>query len=224
MSVRMIRSHILSTGCLIGMITLAGCGGDVKETLGMTRVAPDEFRVVSRPPLTIPPQFSLLPPSVDATPPGVTPTTEYAREMVLGSPAPVGPDGEPLADGENAILPAEPRQQAALPAEKEPTPITAGSTEADKEFLQQFGVTEADPSIRQKLVEERVNKQLIKEEESWWNRLSIIPDSKDPTVNATKEMDRIQENKDAGKPVTEGETPVKKPTDLGILGRIFDDE
>ncbi len=35
---------------------------NVKETLGLTRKAPDEFTVMTRAPLTVPPEFNLLPP------------------------------------------------------------------------------------------------------------------------------------------------------------------
>lgn len=213
MSVRLIRSHLRhAVISLLCMTSVTGCGSDVKDTLGMTRVSPDEFRVVSRPPLTVPPQFSLRPPSVDANPPGMVPTTEQAKEMVLG--------GTQTGEIDNALA-QRPSAQGSTDASN---PISGNVTEADKRFLQQFGVTEADPTIRQQLIEERVTKQLVEEEESWWEVLSVKPKPKDPTVNAGKEYDRIQENKDAGKSVTEGETPVRESKDLGILGRIMGDE
>ena len=43
---------------------LCSCsGGEVKKTLGLSRGGPDEFMVISRPPLSVPPDFSLEPPS-----------------------------------------------------------------------------------------------------------------------------------------------------------------
>ena len=44
------------------LFTLSACGGDVKETLGMRREAPDEFAVERRPKLDVPPEFKLRPP------------------------------------------------------------------------------------------------------------------------------------------------------------------
>ena len=45
------------------LIALSACGGDVKETLGLNREAPDEFAVQSRPALDVPPAFKLRPPA-----------------------------------------------------------------------------------------------------------------------------------------------------------------
>lgn len=42
---------------------LSACEGSVKESLGLSRKAPDEFRVYSRPPLSVPPEFNLRPPA-----------------------------------------------------------------------------------------------------------------------------------------------------------------
>lgn len=184
----------------IALCMLPGCGGgDVKETLGLNRVAPDEFRVVARPPLTVPPEFSLLPPSIDATPPGKIPTAQHARDLVLGEG-----DGESMAT-------ASPQETSSRPM----------PDSADHRFLERAGVAQADPDIRKELVEARVSKQLKEEDESWWDILSTEPKPKDPTVNAAEESERINENQDAGKPVTEGETPTIKPADHGILGRIL---
>ncbi|WP_376087212.1 DUF3035 domain-containing protein [Roseomonas sp. CCTCC AB2023176] len=41
---------------------LAACGGDTSRFLGLTRDAPDEFQVVTRAPLSLPPSLGNLPP------------------------------------------------------------------------------------------------------------------------------------------------------------------
>lgn len=51
------RFLILST-CII----LAGCSGNVRESLGLTKESPDEFMVLSRPELSVPPDFRLSSP------------------------------------------------------------------------------------------------------------------------------------------------------------------
>ena len=47
----------------VAALTLAvsACGG-FREQLGLEKQSPDEFRVVSRAPLTLPPDYSLRPP------------------------------------------------------------------------------------------------------------------------------------------------------------------
>jgi len=42
--------------------SLAGCQS-AAAALGMTKVVPDEFRVVTKAPLTVPPDYSLRPPA-----------------------------------------------------------------------------------------------------------------------------------------------------------------
>ena len=46
---------------LIGALGLGGCQS-ASKALGMNRVTPDEFRVVTKAPLIVPPDFSLRPP------------------------------------------------------------------------------------------------------------------------------------------------------------------
>lgn len=50
------------------LISMAGCGGDMKSALGMKRSAPDEFVVISNPPLKEPPEFNLVSPTSTQVP------------------------------------------------------------------------------------------------------------------------------------------------------------
>ena len=43
------------------LLALGACGSDTTRTLGFTRDAPDEFRVTTRAPLSVPPQLGQLP-------------------------------------------------------------------------------------------------------------------------------------------------------------------
>lgn len=73
---------LASAACVFA---LSACGGKtVKETLGIDNRAPDEFRVVSRPPLSVPPQFDLRPPSAEGV--AQPATRDQAQEVVLGTP------------------------------------------------------------------------------------------------------------------------------------------
>ena len=64
-------------------LSLAACSG-VKEELGLTRNSPDEFTVVKRAPLSLPPEYDLLPPGEGAYDTASTRTDARARTAVFG--------------------------------------------------------------------------------------------------------------------------------------------
>lgn len=68
-------------------LSLAGCSS-VKRELGVGRNSPDEFAVVKRAPLTLPPDYALRPPSSDHAPPA-TEVTQQARSALMGERQPV---------------------------------------------------------------------------------------------------------------------------------------
>lgn len=47
---------------LVCSLVIQGCSQDLKDSMGMSRSAPDEYQVLKRPPLSVPPDFSLEPP------------------------------------------------------------------------------------------------------------------------------------------------------------------
>ena len=67
--------------CLLLLVS-ACASGEVRETLGLNRRAPDEFRVVARPPLTVPREFYLRPPTPGESP-AETAVQAQARDTVL---------------------------------------------------------------------------------------------------------------------------------------------
>ncbi len=75
--------------------------------------------------------------------------------------------------------------------------------------------------MRNQMVEEKITTQEKEEGSSWWNFTPASPATKETQVNAKDEAERIRKNEEQGKPITEGETPVVKDKDTGILGRIF---
>ncbi len=98
----------------------------LKETLGLTKQSPDEFRVVTSAPLTLPPDYNLRPPRP-------------------GEPRPQ--EGTPRDQAEQAVF-----QHATLPADAIP-PIGEGESEAaqssgESALLQSAGATGVDPNIR----------------------------------------------------------------------------
>ena len=59
-------------------LVLSACQ-DAKRALGYEKMPPDEFQVVQRAPLSMPPDFSLRPPQPGATRPQEGTTREQAR-------------------------------------------------------------------------------------------------------------------------------------------------
>lgn len=85
---------------LTGVLVLSGCSG-AKQTLGLERSAPDEFAVVRRAPLSLPPEYTLRPPVPGAPRPQEQAVSEQAKEAVLGRST---PSHYSLSKGENSLL------------------------------------------------------------------------------------------------------------------------
>lgn len=202
------------TAC--SLFTLTACGGasGIRETLGIDNRAPDEFRVVSRPPLSVPPQFNLRPPSADAQSPIVIPADKQARSIITGAPVQSENDIGYDNSVDTAVVPVE---SASIDKNNAKTKASGNNSS----FLSKIGADKADPKVRGELVEQKLQAQEKKEEGSWWSNLTSTADKKDTLVNAEQEAKRIKDNKTANKPVTEGQTPEVKDKDRGLLGNIF---
>ncbi|MCM2343678.1 MAG: DUF3035 domain-containing protein [Alphaproteobacteria bacterium] len=81
--------------------SLTACS-NAKESLGLARSAPDEFAVVKRAPLEMPPDYSLRPPRPGAPRPQEQAVGEQARETVFGGTS-AARKAAP-ASGESALL------------------------------------------------------------------------------------------------------------------------
>ncbi|OAN52371.1 hypothetical protein A6A04_01385 [Paramagnetospirillum marisnigri] len=64
-------------------VVLSACS-EAKRALGYEKTPPDEFQVVARAPLSMPPDFSLRPPAPGATRPQEGTTREQARRIITG--------------------------------------------------------------------------------------------------------------------------------------------
>lgn len=78
----------------------SGCS-TVQRSVGMTRVAPDEFRVVTRAPLTLPPEYSLRPPRPGEQRPQELDPSAEARATLFGADI-----GVEASAGERALVTA----------------------------------------------------------------------------------------------------------------------
>lgn len=88
---------------LASALLLAGCGGgeNVKEKLGLKAAPPDEFSVVTRAPLAVPPDYTLRPPRPGEDRPNELSVREQARQTVFGVASKPAPE---KTVGQNAFL------------------------------------------------------------------------------------------------------------------------
>ena len=184
-------------GLIIGTVGLGGCE-NAKETIGLAKQAPDEFAVVTRAPLNIPPKFDLRPPKLGAKrPQQVTPTLK-ARTILLK------------------------KNRLRERADKTNAAISSGKfSNGEIAFLQLAGALDADSSIRQ-----IVNKEssVLAEVGDGMLRKVIFwrKDEKSGVlVDAEKEAKRLRQVAAEGEPVIKGETPVIIRKKKGLLEGIF---
>ena len=89
------RTPLFAVACLCASLLLLGCS-DLRRVVGLDRVAPDEFAVESRAPLTIPPEFNLRPPQPGADRPQEKSSGLQARQAIEqagpGEPGKQAPD------------------------------------------------------------------------------------------------------------------------------------
>lgn len=76
---------------------LSGCG-EVRNALGYDKQPPDEFAVVARAPLSVPPNFALRPPEPGAQRPQEPPKRHGARDLIVKNTGATG-GSETTGDG-----------------------------------------------------------------------------------------------------------------------------
>lgn len=192
---------------LVPCLMLLACSGqDARETLGLIREAPDEFVVVSRPPLTVPPDFELRPPTPGVARPAES-TTSAARALVLKGEAPPASLEE---------LGAAPTVATAV------DPVLSGNaaTPGESSLLNKIGITRVDPEIRQKLGVDPEKAAAKREAKTFYDRL-LQESGEEPVVDSRKEAERIRINTDTGKPVNEGVVPETSPEKKSVIDRVF---
>ena len=90
--------RVIAATALIASVGLAGCTSTAKA-LGMSKVTPDEFRVVTKAPLVVPPDYSLRPPAPGEPRPQELQPESAARVALLGQR-----EAEARSDGEKLLV------------------------------------------------------------------------------------------------------------------------
>ena len=189
---------------------VSACGnGDVKEKLGLNHVAPDEFRVVARPPLSMPPEFNLRPPGEDQEFVSGKAADVRGRDVIVGTQADAGT--LPQASTSSGV-----RNLASTAV----TPVSSGPLlgTADAQLLSRAGADKAHTQIRQQLLNDSESGVAAQDSRYLFGGTQ----SADPQVDAQKEASRIKQNKQQGQSASAGgDTPVIQQKDKGLLGGIF---
>jgi hypothetical protein len=187
----------------LAMPAVAGCSS-TKEMLGLTKRSPDEFQVVSRAPLSMPPDYSLRPPTPGAPRPQEGTTTDQAQNIVTGY-------------SNRATTTLQPDQIPSIGEGEQTTTESAG----ESAFLQSASLTGIDPNIR-KLVDQETAadqdaSQSFLDDLVFWR----APEPYGTVVDPVAEQKRLQENQALGQPTDTGETPIIERKKKGLFEGVF---
>jgi hypothetical protein len=191
---RKLTTNIFKIALLGGLaLGVSGCES-TRETFGLNKQSPDEFAVVSRAPLSLPPDFTLRVPDPGAPRPQTGSTTDQARRILVGEdPNVVKRD---ITEGTRS------RGQVAL--------------------LSASGAQYADPEIRNTV--DRETSIFISESEGVVDDLLFWQEKPEfgTVVDPAAEAKRIRDQQALGDNVAGGaETPVIERKQKGWLEDIF---
>jgi len=188
----------ISVGASLVVLAMAASGcTSLRSALGIDKNAPDEFTVVSRAPLTLPPDYNLRPPQEVGGKPATPNPTEQARQTVFRV-------ADPRASGPN------------------PT-ANPNLTPGEAALLTKAGAGTADPKIRQTVNEE--TSRLLERDHSFIDSLLFWKSTPQPgeneVVDAAKEAQRLNQNAAVGKPASDGDTPTIQRRSHSLLEGVF---
>ncbi len=162
------------------LLSLTACEA-TKDQLGLTRRAPDEFAVLTRAPLQMPP------------------AQEQGQAIVLPRPQPGMARPQEIAPSVAA--------QAAILGQPSSATMSSAST-AENVLLQRANAGQSDPNIRNVVNREAIedtedNRPVVQRIMSIGNKNNTPA----TIVDAPAEMQRLKTNQQSGKAVTQGATP-----------------
>lgn len=201
-----IDAKILKTGrgsrlgipvLLLGLAVMLGGCEETKRALGQTKSAPDEFAVYQRAPLSLPPNYNLRPPSPGQDRPQAVNPRDRAS-AALGQTPRVSP---------RVTGTGKPNLNALSPGELSVLRIT--------------GALDVTSEIRRQVNQESViladDADGLTDTMMFWQKKPEFGIE----VDAVNEKKRIQANKAAGVPLTEGNTPIVMRKKKALLEGVF---
>lgn len=188
------RPAIALAAVAMAGVVLSGCS-DVRQSFGLDRTVPDEFAVVPRAPLAMPPDLALPPPQPGVPRPQEGTARDRAQAVVLG--------GEPTASAEAALEPS------------------GSQSVGETAFLTVAGAGSALPDIRRVVDQETAD--LLVADQQFIDRLIFWQDQPAPgiIVDPEAEAARIASNAALGRPLNEGDVPVIERRERAPLEGIF---
>jgi hypothetical protein len=181
-------------------LALGGCSA-LENIGGAKKVSPDEFKIVSHSPLTMPPNAELRPPTPGAPRPQELTPADQAKEAL--SPALAG------------------RIQQRVPGGGGPPPPAAtGSEQALVQKTGQSAGSGIDPNIRSRVNQD--TKTLNDNDKSFVDSLIFWQSAQPPgvVIDPTKEQQRLRDAQAAGQPAT-GNPPTITRRKRGLLEGVF---
>lgn len=172
------KKLILASLSMGALISISACS-KTSEQFDFSKKAPDEFAVVTRAPLEMPPSYELRPPRPGVQRPQESTATNEAKEAVFGVNQPtVAKQARNISSGE-AVL------------------------------LQKTGAADVAPNIRDVIDQETatIAKEETSTFNKILGKTGKKVDAPTSVVDPVKESERILINKETGKPVTDGKTP-----------------
>ncbi len=174
----------------------AGLGGceQARNAIGLEKQVPDEFAVVARAPLSIPPDFRLRVPVPGAPRPQEATTRDAARNLLINGSA------------------RSARRRAVTPGRFSPGEVA---------LLKRAGALSPDPSIRQAV--DRESSALAEVDKSVFDKVVFWRKPLPPgiVVDADKESRRLREATALGDAPSKGEVPVIERRTRGLLEGLF---
>ena len=172
------KNNILLMAVLFVAVPALSACSDVKQEMGVGRNSPDEFQVVQRAPLTLPPDYALRPPGDISEAQPAAEAAAQAKTTLLGkteTPAVEGA-GEKTLQDKLGVASAEPNIRKLI--------------DEDNGYI----ALNSRP-VAEKLI-------------FWDDEGPTVNDMPSSVVDPVKEAARIKANQAAGKPVNDGTIPV----------------
>ena len=186
---------VLAIPVLLLALGLGGCS-EARRAGGWDKAPPDEFKILPRAPLAMPPDYGLRPPTPGAPRPQEGSTTDQARTAITG--------GRPGA------------RPGAAPAAGAGRPSAA-----EVALLEKAGADRADPAIRATV--DREARAVADADRSFTDKLIFWREPEPPgtVVDAEREQQRLRENQALGRPANSGDTPIVRRRQRGLLEGLF---
>ncbi len=176
---------------LAAAVAMSGCG-ETRKALGWEKSPPDEFRIVSRAPLTLPPDYGLRPPAPGAARPNESSPQDAARTAVFGA--------DRVANA----------------------PANANVSPGEQQILGRVGADRVDPGIRDQIDRETqsladADRSFVDRLLFW----RTTDPGEGQRLDASKEAQRLREASASGKPAGDAEVPTIRTRKRGWLEGIF---